>query len=96
MSLAVPILLEFPDPDLVADRDARYGLDHYFDEPHNEPVTVKFTPSMKRRLQHFAKTKGYTNLSVAVRELIALGLECWPEKARQEALATLKALEEDI
>jgi len=92
MKKGIPIILEFAGD--VGDKDARYGLDHFFEEPHNEPVTVKFTPSMKKRLETFARTKGYTNLSVAVRELIVLGLEYWPAKAREEALATLKALGE--
>lgn len=92
MTTGIPIILEFADT--IGDQDARYGLDHFFEEPHNEPVTVKFTPSMKKRLETFARTKGYTNLSVAVRELIILGLEAWPEKARKEALATLDALSE--
>jgi len=80
------ILVKFELPVLEADeyvkeRDARYGKDHFFGEPHNEPVTVKLTRSMKDTLIEFAKAEGYTNLSVVTRELILLGIEYYPIKA---------------
>lgn len=63
------------DPGTVRMPDAEYSHDHFFDEPHNQPVTIKLKESTKRRLQDFARAEGYTTLSAAVRELIILGLK---------------------
>jgi len=71
------------------DGDARYGFDHFFAEPHCEPVTIKLTPSKKQQLIQYAIEQGYTNLSAALRDLILMGIEYQP--ARDKTLHDLIA-----
>jgi len=78
----------------IHEKDALYGQDHFFGEAHSETVTLKVTPGLKHKLVSFAKAEGYTNLSVTLRELILLGIEYYPEKARTMLQAKLDALEE--
>jgi len=66
-------------------QDARYAGDNFFDEPHNEPVTIKLTSSMKGALVKFAQEEGYTSLGPAVRELIMIGLQYYPLEAYRKA-----------
>ena len=51
-------------------------------EPYTEPVTFKLTETQKKQLIEHAKKEGYTSLSLAARDLMALGLEFYPLRNR--------------
>ena len=65
--------------------DAKYLNDHFFDEPHSEPVTIKMTPTLKRELIEIAKNQGYTSLGPAIRDLILIGIKYQPLEAFRTA-----------
>lgn len=69
----------------IREQDARYTRDHFLNEPHCEPVTIKLTASLKRKLKEFVADEGYTSLGPAIRELLMIGLNYYPVVAYLES-----------
>jgi len=78
------------ETDLVKEKDAPYSKDHFFNEPHDEPTTIKLTSSFKKELIEFSKQEGFTSLGPAIRELILLGVKYYPLEASIRANENLE------
>ena len=73
--------LTFNGPSTVTINNFQNGDGHYV-EPYTEPITIKLTETQKKQLIEHAKKEGYTSLSLAARDLMALGLEFYPLRNR--------------
>jgi len=95
MEATAMIKIVFDDEPIQAREDFTAYKDHFFNEPHDEPTTVKLTASFKNQLIQFAKDEGFTSLGPAIRELLLLGLKYYPLEAKFKADAQMVKYQHD-